>query len=707
MLGGSVNFWVTDRSDNYGAEHFAVAVSTNSNTDINDFTTVQEWTLLSKSGRTGNTRTIGNGIWYEYTADLSAFSGMGYVAFHHFNCYNQWLLCIDDITIEEGGVIMNNGSISKTYIQGESCTVVATPNMGYTFTNWTENGEMVSTDANYTFSVNANRTLVANFTLQGFTINVSASPSNGGNISGSGNYNYGQSCTVHATANMGYTFSNWTENGEMVSTDANYTFSVNADRTLVANFVVSGDDDHAYVDLGLPSGLLWATCNVGAETPEEYGDYFAWGETQPKDTYNWSTYQYCLGSYTTMTKYSFNSSYGWVDYLATLLPEDDVATANWGNDWRMPTYREWQELYQHTEYAWTTQNGVNGHLYTASNGNSLFLPAAGYRYGNSLYNASSDGYYWSSSLDTDTPYRAWHYYFSHLENYYISLYYVSRDHGQSVRPVRSSGQNNVPTGAINGKFTINADGDQVCFSQGNLQYQASTNTWRFAENQYDYVGDGNSNASSSYSGWIDSFGWGTSGYTHGAVCYQPWSTSHQNSDYYAYGISGYNLYDQTGQADWGYNPISNGGNAANQWRTLTQPEWTYVFKTRSTTLGIRYAKANVNNVNGVILLPDNWNASTYSLSNTNNVDASFSSNTISDAQWMTLENAGAVFLPAAGQLFGTLVIGVGSIGYYWSASSASSGHAYGMNFSVSDLSTGSYDNKWTHQSVRLVRVAEN
>ena len=119
----------------------------------------------------------------------------------------------------------------------------------------------------------------------------------------------------------------------------------------------------------------------------------------------------------------------------------------------------------------------------------------------------------------------------------------------------------------NYSFTVNAinsSGGKVYFSKGNLQYKASTNTWQFAANQYDYIGNANSNISSSYSGWIDLFGWGTSGYNHGANCYQPWSTSQTDSDYYAYGQYTYDLYDQTGKADWGYNAISNGGNVSNR-----------------------------------------------------------------------------------------------------------------------------------------------
>ena len=198
---------------------------------------------------------------------------------------------------------------------------------------------------------------------------------------------------------------------------------------------------HEYVDLGLPSGLLWATCNVGADSPEDYGDYFAWGETQPKSDYSWSTYQYCNGSGITLTKYCNKSNYGYngfTDNLTTLFPEDDAATANWGSDWRMPSKEEWQELYQNTTVTWTNQNGVNGRLFTASNGNSLFLPAAGHCYP-SLDLAGSFGCYWSSSLYLDNPSEAWMLSFSYSAGCSMASYF--RSCGQSVRAVRSVRQN--------------------------------------------------------------------------------------------------------------------------------------------------------------------------------------------------------------------------------------------------------------------------
>ena len=201
------------------------------------------------------------------------------------------------------------------------------------------------------------------------------------------------------------------------------------------------EDNHEYVDLGLPSGLLWATCNVGANAPEEYGDYFAWGETQPKDCYDWSNYQHCMGSNITLTKYCNNSSYGYNSYtdnLTILQPGDDAATANWGSGWRMPTGAEWQELYNNCTWVWTTQNGVNGRCFTGPNGNSIFLPAAGYRnYEGSLYLADSIGYYWSSWFCTHQghPSQAWYF---HFDSDYCTMHYVYRNNGQPVRAVREN-----------------------------------------------------------------------------------------------------------------------------------------------------------------------------------------------------------------------------------------------------------------------------
>ena len=275
-------------------------------------------------------------------------------------------------------------------------------------------------------------------------ITAVANPTEGGSVNGAGSYQQGQTCTVTAIPNYGYTFTNWMENGQVVSTDATYNFTVDMNRWLVANFTLSGGGSHEYIDLGLPSGTLWATCNVGANAPEDYGDYFAWGETQPKDYYDWSTYQYSNGNDDydpQLTKYCNNDGYGYngfSDDLTTLLPEDDAATANWGADWCMPTQEEWQELVDNTTFIWTTQNGVNGALFTATNGNSLFLPAAGVAAGVNHNGTGESSSYWSNSLNPDNPIRAIALSCSSSED--TEIFGARRFLGYSVRPVHSSTQ---------------------------------------------------------------------------------------------------------------------------------------------------------------------------------------------------------------------------------------------------------------------------
>ena len=191
------------------------------------------------------------------------------------------------------------------------------------------------------------------------------------------------------------------------------------------------ENGYEYVDLGL--SVKWATCNVGASTPEEYGDYFAWGERQPKSTYSWSTYKWCYGNYKSQNKYCTKSEYGTVDNKTVLEAADDAATAKWGGSWCMPTDAELTEL--RTECTWTrtTKNGVNGYKVTSkSNGNSIFLPAAGFRYGSSLLNAGSYGYYWSASLDGSSPDDAYGLYFNSSD---VRRYFDNRLYGYSVRPV--------------------------------------------------------------------------------------------------------------------------------------------------------------------------------------------------------------------------------------------------------------------------------
>lgn len=298
-----------------------------------------------------------------------------------------------------------------------------------------------------------------------------------------------------------------------------------------------------------------------------------------------------------------------------------------------------------------------------------------------------------------------------------------------------------PNVSTDGLFSVN-DGVQVYFSQGNLQYQASTGMWRFAENQWDYVGcqspaegsrggtvseSDNSQISPNYDGWIDLFGWGTSGYHNSAdpsnQNYQPWSSSKNELEenqynHYGYGPSANmpstNLTNSSAYYDWGvYNAICNGGNEAGQWRTLTMNEWDYVFNARETASDTRFAKATVNGVCGVILLPDNWENSYYSLANANEAEVDYSCNIIGVAQWAVLESYGVVFLPAGGRRSGKSVESAGVVGVYWSAScfddrfhNNNGALGVGVSFEQDKLEVKVVIQRYGGRSVRLVRDAQ-
>ena len=191
------------------------------------------------------------------------------------------------------------------------------------------------------------------------------------------------------------------------------------------------ENGHEWVDLGLPSGTKWATCNIGADNPQDYGNYYAWGEVTPKEVYDWDTYKYGGSDYYQLTRYNTNSYYGrngFADGKTVLELEDDAAHFNWGGKWRMPTTAQQDELCALCYWVWTenyNNSNVKGYIVykakaeadkgkyvykgkTPSSSYSLsdahiFLPAAGFCFRGALDNAGSDGYYWSSSLCTDGP----------------------------------------------------------------------------------------------------------------------------------------------------------------------------------------------------------------------------------------------------------------------------------------------------------------
>lgn len=250
-------------------------------------------------------------------------------------------------------------------------------------------------------------------------------------------------------------------------------------------------------------------------------------------------------------------------------------------------------------------------------------------------------------------------------------------------------------GTLPGYFSISAT-QRIQFSKGNLQYQASTDTWRFAENQYDTIGALNANISDSYNGWIDLFGWGTGS--------NPTLSSQVNSDYSTF-------------VDWGTNAISNGGNELSLWRTLTQEEWIYLFCSRTNATSL-FGLGAVNGVNGTIILPDNWStpqgliftpSSTQGLElshlgnsyNDNNA-GHFGDNVYNANQWSVMESVGAVFLPAAG-IRSSDVNYVGSSGYYWSSTPYDANSSCNFYFYSFGIGPQEGNGCYHGQSVRLVR----
>lgn len=245
----------------------------------------------------------------------------------------------------------------------------------------------------------------------------------------------------------------------------------------------------------------------------------------------------------------------------------------------------------------------------------------------------------------------------------------------------------VPEGALSGLFSVSAT-QQVRFSQGNLQYQASTNTWCFGENQFDYIGYDNENISATYSGWVDLFGWGTG----------------NNPTLHTDNPNNYSTF-----VDWGVNAISNGGNQSNLWRTLSSAEWDYLFNTRtnaSTKYGVATIGDVVNNVffevSGIIILPDNWvfpagNGLTF-----NEGMGGYYHNYYSLEQWEDLENAGAVFLPMAGVRWGTDVADANLAGGYWSSTPYGISDAHDVYFDFNELYTDDHGYYCRGFAVRLV-----
>ena len=544
-----------------------------------------------------------------------------------------------------------SGTVSGggTFSHGDECTLHASPAAGYAFTKWTDDGDEISTEPDYTFTVTSNRTLVAHFAAlqpNEYTIQISANPSSGGTVTGGGTYQQGQSCKVTATSKPGFTFVNWTENGTQVSDLAEYQFNVTGSRVLVANFEAQAPSEYTVSVSANPSTGGTVTgggtyqqggqCTVTATANEGY-TFVNWTENGNEVSTN-ASITFIVNSDRTLVANFTIKSY---TISVSANPSNGGTVSGGGN-------------YNHGQSCTVIATAASGYSFTnwTENGNVV----------------------------------------SNNANYTFN---VTSNH---TLVANFTAQSQPPTGAINGLFSVSAT-QQVWFSQGNLQYIGTANTpyWKFADNQWDYFGtSGNGNDFPNSN--RDLFAWGTSGFDHGAVCYQPWSSSLQDEYYYAYGDPSYNLFNQSGQADWGYNRIDNGGDELNIWRTLTDQEWNYVLNTRTTLSGYRYALACVNEINGLILLPDNWDSSLYNIISNNSL---YQSNTIDANDWMNiLELNGAIFLPAAGY-YSNSFGGIGTIGRYWSSSVYDSSSSIFVGFEHSGYSA--YESRCIRRSVRLVQ----
>lgn len=626
-----------------------------------------------------------------------------------------------------------SGTIEATFEHGESCTVHALPETGYSFVNWTENGSEASTDDNYSFIVTSNHNLVANFQQQQYWIGTSVEPTNSGTVSGGNRYyNHGEQCNLTATANEQYEFDHWTKNGSSYPGGTSISFTVTEAASYTAHFrlkqytitVSASTGGSAHV--GSPTGPITGTytngqqCTVYAVANTNY-TFTNWTEVESGNVASTeANYTFTVTGNRNL-RANFNYTPPQTYTITVSANPSNGGTAHVGSP-TGPTTGTFTQGQSCTIYATANEH------YTFTNwkkGNSVVSTNATYTFDvteSATYTAyftqdpqytitatanptnggtvTGGGTYYAGTTVNLTANANSGFTFGHWQDGNTNNPRTITVTGNATYTAYFEAQPQVPTGAIPGKFTIDGDGNKVYFSQGNLHYIGSSQTWKFADHQWEVIGTSQGNTSQTTT--RDLFGWGTSGYNHGAVCYQPWSTSQTNSDYYAYGDYQYNLYDQTGQADWGYNPISNGGGQAGQWRTLTEDEWVYVFQGRSGASS-KYGHGKVNGQKGMILLPDEWtlpSGMSFTPGNSSWV------NEYTTGQWEQMEQNGAVFLPAAGGRGGTSVSDVGSFGYYWSASYNDCDSAYFVLFGDSYLNPQRDNNRYYGFSVRLVRVAQ-
>ena len=548
----------------------------------------------------------------------------------------------------EGGTVTGTGN----YIAGATCTLTATPAEGYTFINWTKNGSVVSTSNPYSFAVTESGTYVANFELADndpllYSINADGvSVTVTGHVDGTnatGEITIPETKTINGvtyavTAISVYAFYDCAGlTGDLVIPNSVTTIGASAFRNCsgFTGSLTIGDgvvtmNDQPFQDCGFTGTLTLGNSLTVIPVNAFLHCHFTGTLELPSSvtTINPAAFSGCtftgdLVLPNSLTSIGFNAFKDCTGFTGNLvIPNSLTEVGSWAFS-NCPgftglTIGSGVETIE--EYAFRGCTGLSAITSLAQTPPSM-LPNAFMIVDHSIPVTVPCG-----SLSAYSDDQAW----STFTN-------LQEDCGGGIE------------GAVSGLFSV-GDSTQVYFSQGNLQYigSAASPYWKFAENQWDIIGSSQANTAQTTD--RDLFCWGTSGYDHGANQYQPWSYLGPNSDYFAYGNEESNLFDNDGRADWGYNAIANGGNTENiGWRTLTEDEWLYLFNTRNTVSGIRFARAKVNDVGGIVFLPDNWNADTYELNETNNLDGSINNNIISADDWVgILEANGAVFLPIAG-----------------------------------------------------------
>ena len=573
---------------------------------------------------------------------------------------------------EEGG-----GACSITGINGTSAeiitdkviNVVAVPAENHLFLGWfiDDSETPVSTELSYTFTVSEDVALVARFKEIRYL--VSLAPGDNGTVAIDGKDGYsadfvvGSAVTITATPNEGCEFVGWfTGNSETaVSTEPSYTFTVSEDIALVAKFYRAP----AEIDLGLPSGVRWADFNVGATKPEEYGGYYAWGETEVKDDYTKATYKLLNGN--AYSKYCSD------DNKTTLELVDDVANVLWGGDWRMPTLSEINELKEHCTWEWTSVNGIDGYKVTGQNGNSIFLPAAGYYIGTQFMNVGTHGYYWSSSAYSNYWDNVFDLEFNSSKVPTFGYDNKYRYYGLTVRPV-------------NGYYTISVSGN----GNGTVAIDGKT------ENSVKFIyGKSVTVVATADAGYVFS-GWYVGEAVNPVSLDARYTFTVSNSDlaivakfrkekqeigvdesvdlglpsgvkWANFNVGATRPEEYGGYYAWGETGIKTeytkatyklgDGNAYN-------PVWSkYCSDDNKTTLELVDDVANV-------LWGGDWRMPTLSEVNELKEHCTWEWTSVNgvDGYKVTGKNGNSIFLPAAGYRTGDQFVGVGSGGYYWTSS---------------------------------------